>query len=330
MSEDSISITSPTSLDSIPTSAMSFQPPDPLPEVPLPSTSSKEKTKEPVIEEDEDYFMQSSFVYFQVENRLFHVPNYRFTSESHIFSGMFKLPQPNAIDVEGASRNNPIKLPDGPDGIRHTDFKNFMKALYPLNVSLTLFLSKAEWISVLKLSSFWYFLSFRQMAISELWRMNELSSVQKIEFGRLVKISHWVTAGYSELIERDDPISKEEALLIDYETTFSLFRIRELRLKRVLISSMQAIENEFAWELKDIRAEEKGYEVVEEDLPISKPCSRPPSSHSWYQHEEWSPPPPLPPRSPSPPKQACLDPSPFDSIPSPPRPSLKGKPKMRR
>ncbi|KAJ3477857.1 hypothetical protein NLJ89_g12396 [Agrocybe chaxingu] len=112
--------------------SLQLQPQNPLPEDLSASTSSKGKEKEPEIEEDEDYFMQSSFVCFQVENRLFHVPNYRFTSESHIFSGMFKLPQANAVDVEGASRSNPIKLPEGPDGIRHIDFKNFMKALYPL------------------------------------------------------------------------------------------------------------------------------------------------------------------------------------------------------
>ncbi|KAJ3496554.1 hypothetical protein NLJ89_g10467 [Agrocybe chaxingu] len=61
MSEDSSSITTPTSLDSIPASAMSLQSPNPLPEDPSPPTSSKGKEKEPVVEEDEDYISKPRF-----------------------------------------------------------------------------------------------------------------------------------------------------------------------------------------------------------------------------------------------------------------------------
>jgi len=51
--------------------------------------------------------------------------------ESLFFNGMFKLPQPNDSDTnaKGSSRDNPILLPDN---ISRNDFRNFLKALYPL------------------------------------------------------------------------------------------------------------------------------------------------------------------------------------------------------
>jgi hypothetical protein len=64
----------------------------------------------------------------KVEKRIFHVPSYRFADESTIFAGMFRLPQP-CLDVEGSSRERPIILPQE---IRRNDFRNFLKALYPL------------------------------------------------------------------------------------------------------------------------------------------------------------------------------------------------------
>jgi len=66
---------------------------------------------------------------FKVERRIFHVPTYRFVDECQFFKGIFELPQPNVGDTEGSSRDNPILLPDN---ISKSDFRNFLKALYPL------------------------------------------------------------------------------------------------------------------------------------------------------------------------------------------------------
>ncbi|CAA7260408.1 unnamed protein product [Cyclocybe aegerita] len=227
---------------------------DNLREVPVASTvingepAEKGKQREEPLVEDEEYFLQSSFVYFQVENHLFHIPSYRFTMESHVFAGMFRLPQSNVFDVEGASRGNPIVLPIG---ISHVDFRNFLKALYPLPVEIRLSLSKEEWLSVLKLSSFWYFLGFRKMAIAELANTKALTATEKITWGRDVKVS------------------KEEALTIGYETTFSLFRLREERLSSRIPSVVDSIRAEFKAELEGIRAEEKGYSTEEDSEDIN-------------------------------------------------------------
>ncbi|CAA7260410.1 unnamed protein product [Cyclocybe aegerita] len=220
--------------------------------------------KVPIIEDDE-YFLRSIFVFFQVENTLFHVPSYRFTDESQIFAEMFKVPKENTANAERASRELPIILPDS---ISRTDFRNFLKALYPLPVVITLSLSKDEWLSVLKLSSLWYFLSFRDMAIAELECPEALTPTEKVTWGRDVKISSWVVKGYQEIVQRSTIISKDEALAIGYETTFSLFKLREQRLQASTRCTSFAVDTSvkeaFKDELENIRAEERGYAVKTE------------------------------------------------------------------
>ena len=61
---------------------------------------------------------------FQVEDRLFRVPNYRFIEESPEFSEMYKL------DIRTYD-GNPIKL----EMVTQEDFRSLLKVLYPLWVS---------------------------------------------------------------------------------------------------------------------------------------------------------------------------------------------------
>jgi hypothetical protein len=105
------------------------------------------------------------------------------------------------------------------------------------NVSLRLSLSKDEWISVLRLATFWYFLKYRQIAISELQKAGELTLTDKIVYGKEFKIQSWVEEGCSELVKRNRTIDKQEALTIGYDFTFVLFGIRERHLRGVLASN---------------------------------------------------------------------------------------------
>ncbi|KAJ3507093.1 hypothetical protein NLJ89_g6498 [Agrocybe chaxingu] len=211
----------------------------------------------PVVE-DEEYFLQSSLVFFQVEKTLFHVPSYRFARDSEIFAEMFKLPQADCANVEGVF----ARAPDHPSR-QHLPprFPEFLEGALPL----------AEWFSVLKLSSFWYFLKFRNMAIAELERPEVLTPTEKVTWGRDVKISSWVVKGYQEIAQRSATISKDDAIAIGYETAFVLFRLREDRIKAQDSSvAVGLVEKEFKIELESIRAEEKGY-TLEEDEPKVSP-----------------------------------------------------------
>src|SRR6266511_3584333 len=132
--------------------------------------------------------------------------------------------------------------------------------LHVSGVSSRLTLSKDEWISVLRLATFWYFLKFRKLAISELDQAGELTPKDKVVYGRKFKIQAWLTAGCMELVGRDETISKEEAIAIDYETTFALFRIREQHLRQPFTNITIAIEDILKEELDVIEHFETEYE----------------------------------------------------------------------
>jgi len=145
------------------------------------------------------------------------------------------------------------------------------------NVSLRLTLSKDEWISVLRLATFWYFLKYRQIAISELKKAGELTLTDKIVYGKEFKIQSWVEEGCSELVKRNHTIDKQEALTIGYNFTFVLFGIRERHLRGVLASTAvtSAIQESLKEELDIIKHFEVEYKVDEVDVEFSAPIKFP-------------------------------------------------------
>jgi hypothetical protein len=145
------------------------------------------------------------------------------------------------------------------------------------NVSLRLTLSKDEWISVLRLATFWYFLKYRQIAISELKKAGELTLTDKIVYGKEFKIQSWVEEGCSELVKRNPTIDKQEALTIGYDFTFILFGIRERHLRGVLASNAvaSAIQESLKEELDIIKHFEVEYKVDEVDVEFSAPIKFP-------------------------------------------------------
>ncbi|KAH9485722.1 hypothetical protein JR316_0002636 [Psilocybe cubensis] len=231
------------------------------------SSSSKGKTPE-VIERDSTYFIESLFMVFQVQNCLFRVPTYLLSAESQVFSGMFHLPQAGDLDnpdnVEGLSVTKPIILPNE---YLKEDFRSLLKALYPLSFNITVDLSKSEWISVLKLSTMWYFIKLRNAAISELAHSGVLDSIEMVTLGRKYRISSWITGGFVRLIERYDSITDDEAIDIDstYVTTaYKLYRMREDRIKnRWNVSDVEVV---FGPELQAIRQDEEGYKTPELEI----------------------------------------------------------------
>ncbi|KIM35315.1 hypothetical protein M413DRAFT_41523, partial [Hebeloma cylindrosporum] len=200
-----------------------------------------------MLPKDEDFFIESTFVIFEVENRLFRVPSYMFFKESPAFVETFKLPLLSTEDRGDGTNSEPsIVLPDD---VRCEDFKNLLKALYPRSVALRLSLSKTEWVSILKLSTKWRFLDLRELAKSELEAGKELSSVEKIVLGREIYDSSWILAGYRELVQKSDTMTDDEAIAIGLLLAIKLFRIREIMLRRSLTSALGAIEDVFAEEL---------------------------------------------------------------------------------
>ena len=96
------------------------------------------------------------------------------------------------------------------------------------------------------------------MAISEL---RALTSKEMVVYAREFKIQAWLVAGCTELVMRDETITKEEAIAIDYETTFALFRIREKQSRSPDV--MTDIEDILREELDVIKHFETEYEEVD-------------------------------------------------------------------
>ncbi|KAJ3510395.1 hypothetical protein NLJ89_g4697 [Agrocybe chaxingu] len=218
--------------------------------------------KEPdiVAMDDPDYYIQGEFVVFQLPLR----------QRAEVFASMFMCPQPLGPGGEGStsSSGNPIFLPY----TTVSDFKNFLKALYPRSFDVLLSLSKEEWFSVLTLSNQWYFRRMRAVAIAELNTMTGFSSIEKITLGRNLKVASWVVQGFLELILRavEVGISDDEAKKISLMTTIDLLRIRESKAAGKVSSTTSSIvamiETKFKEELGFIRAEEQGYGKVFEDI----------------------------------------------------------------
>ncbi|KAF9555045.1 hypothetical protein CPC08DRAFT_643458 [Agrocybe pediades] len=245
----------------------------------------------PVYEKDEDYYINSTLMIFQVigsqhtdtltlriddnslpttqvENCLFRVPAHIF-ADAPVFGGMIRLPQ-SGESCEGLSDDDPIMLPSD---VRSDDFENLLEALHPLQISLKLNLTNPKWISVLKLSTLWFLTKFRALAISEIERINELTSIQKVQMGRAYKISKWVVEGFTEFVMREARISAEEAVdlaLGSVTTTYKLSRIREKRIARALtrVVVMKEFEEEFCGELQDIRTHEEAFKEAQDDIPL--------------------------------------------------------------
>ena len=136
----------------------------------------------------------------------------------------------------------------------------------------------------MRLSTIWYFLKYRQTAISELQNTKALTSVDKIRYGREFKIRSWVIEGSIELVTRDDTIRKDEVEFIDYDTSFALFRIREDRFREqrqeVPFTPISAVQKALRDELDVIEHFEMEYKMDDveiepepEKTPVSKPQS---------------------------------------------------------
>ncbi|KAF7356246.1 hypothetical protein MVEN_00956100 [Mycena venus] len=178
-----------------------------------------------------NYYLES--ITFKVEEHIFKVPRYHFERSSEIFATAFTLPAGDGAHAEGQSDDTPIVL----EGISSIDFESLLKILYPLNMlgqtlsmPLNRWMSKEEWISVLKLSTLWYFLDARELAIRQLDWIG-LESVERILLARQYDVPGWLREGYEDLATRDEGISLEDAQKIGWETALRLYQTREMAQK---------------------------------------------------------------------------------------------------
>ncbi|KAF9555043.1 hypothetical protein CPC08DRAFT_147956 [Agrocybe pediades] len=254
---------------------------------------AEEKEVPYTLRKDEDYYMEDTFMVFQVGNRLFRIPTYLLAKESQLFGGMFSLPQNNE-SLEGYNDENPIVLPEE---FSSDDFSNLLHAFYPQEVSLSLSLTTPKWISILNLSMKWNFTKLRAFAVSELERMQELTPLQKVRLGRDNKVSSWFIEGLTAYVNAPSPMTDDEAMDLDFEdhitTAYRVYRIQERQLLGGFNkpSVKQEIEEDFKEEIASLRADEDALRQAEPDIlfpqtPVTGPL--------WGVADTWSLPPSLP------------------------------------
>ncbi|KAK7012715.1 hypothetical protein R3P38DRAFT_3018777 [Favolaschia claudopus] len=174
---------------------------------------------------------------FKVEDCIFKVPRYQFEHSSEIFAHMFTFPSGAEVPCEGQSDENPIVL----EGIRKADFEALLKVIYPMNflqIATTdmprfpwHWMTRNEWISVLKLSTQWNFLDARNLAIFHL-HTDHIEPVERIMLARQYDVAPWLKIGYTDLAQQPERMTREEAEKIGWKTAFLLSQMREMALEQ--------------------------------------------------------------------------------------------------
>ncbi|KAJ6481259.1 hypothetical protein C8R47DRAFT_594422 [Mycena vitilis] len=85
------------------------------------------------------------------------------------------------------------------EGGSRIDFERLLKVLYPRDVPQILSMAKDAWISVLKLSTLWYFLDARDLAIKQLNDRSDIGSIERILLARQYDVAPWFRRGYTDL-----------------------------------------------------------------------------------------------------------------------------------
>ncbi|KAI6145074.1 hypothetical protein BKA82DRAFT_1002237 [Pisolithus tinctorius] len=165
-------------------------------------------------------------VTFLVEDCLFRVSREPLAAESTVFRGMFLLPQGDSETVEGQSDTCPVIL----QGVSKWEFESLLRALLIRQHGKRKgsSLGKAQWISVLKLSTMWEFKELRKAAIQYLDSPSQpLDPVNKLALASKYEIKRWQLPALLELAKRSLPISVEEGRLIGLENALKLAVVRE-------------------------------------------------------------------------------------------------------
>lgn len=82
------------------------------------------------------------------------------------------------------------------------------------------------WLSVLKLANLWGFNDLRRKAIGAI-SSGELSIMERLSYGRLLKVEKWVAQGYTELVDRREMMTEAEVGQIGWNAMLKICKLRE-------------------------------------------------------------------------------------------------------
>ena len=97
-----------------------------------------------------------------------------------------------------------------------------------------------ELSSILDLSTRWGFTSIREMAIR---RLNPPTPYQRLILGRKCGVDQWIPLALQELCERPQPLTPDEARLMDFEDVVLVGSVREKVRKHTLTANSAEIRD---------------------------------------------------------------------------------------
>ncbi|PIL33332.1 hypothetical protein GSI_04783 [Ganoderma sinense ZZ0214-1] len=191
----------------------------PVPSSPAPERFQATSPKSP--RRDDEFYCQD--IVFLVEDVLFKVPRRPFEHESEVFSGMFALPPVNSpYGVEGSSDDNPIQL----EGVTEDEFKALLWVMFRSGYGSSRTLTQPQWVSVLRLSTMWFFKDIRTRAIAELSKL-VATPAARIVLARTYNISGWTEPALCALAQQDAPLSAQDLEALGWDAAAKLVQIRE-------------------------------------------------------------------------------------------------------
>ncbi|TRM68981.1 hypothetical protein BD626DRAFT_472542, partial [Schizophyllum amplum] len=181
----------------------------------------KKSSDMPVPSRDNDFYLD--LVTFQVTTTLFRVPRYAFEAGSAVFASMFSLPPGQGQDTEGCSDQHPVVL----EGATADEYRQFLRILLPRNAlrpdhDLTL----EQWTAALKLSTMWDFDDIRQLAVTKMGKL-DMTREQRFRLGRAYNVSKWYHGVLKDLVQRVEPLSREDVDLVGLDIALGLAASRE-------------------------------------------------------------------------------------------------------
>ncbi|KAG9085623.1 hypothetical protein FRC06_003529 [Ceratobasidium sp. 370] len=165
------------------------------------------------------FYFDNTLVAIQIEDTLFNVHKYQLM-KSETFSDMFKVAQENS--EQGPSPENPIVI----EGVAVSDFESLLTVLYAPHFSPHMPAPEASLIiPAFRLATKWDFGDLKSylLPLAE----KELDAVDRIAFAREFGITEWLAPAHTELCQRTQPITTEEAVKIGARSLLAILQLRE-------------------------------------------------------------------------------------------------------
>jgi len=163
------------------------------------------------------FFFEDGNITFLVDGILYRVHRYFFCRDSNEFKKrLSRLPT-----QEGATSPGPVV---SLENVKSKDFDALLSVLYPLNFNVPDEYSFEELSSILDLSTRWGFTSIRDLAIRCL---KPPSPHQRLILGRKYSVKQWILPALQALCERPQPLTLDEARVMDFEDVVLVGSVRE-------------------------------------------------------------------------------------------------------